>query len=98
MRCDHGNFTVVRVRARGATCYVRRIRAGESLNGSVENRRDGLVEGFTVVTTSGSVWIWVGRGGRDGDRLDVSFEDGGGTGVATIQNSQDSTRYVERED
>ena len=40
------------------------------------------------MTTSGPVWIWVSRGGRDGDRLDVSFEDGRGAGVAT--NSEQS--------
>jgi len=35
------------------------------------------------MTSGGSVWVWVSRGGRDGDRLYVSFEDGGGAGMAT---------------
>jgi len=82
MRRDHGNFAVIRVRARGDTWCGRRVGAGESLNGSVENGGNRLVEGFAVVTTGGSVWIWVSRGGRNGDWLDVSFEDSGGAGMA----------------
>lgn len=35
------------------------------------------------MSSSSSVWIWVSQGGRDGDRLNVSFEDGRGRGMAT---------------
>ena len=59
-----------------------------------------MVESFAVMTTSGPVWIWVSRGRRDGDRLDVSFEDGRGAGVATNskQSGFDEIRRGERAD
>ena len=82
VRRDHRNFAVIRVRARGDTWCGCRVGAGESLNGSVENGGNRLVKGFAVMTTSGSVWIWVSGGGRNGDWLDVSFEDSGGAGMA----------------
>jgi hypothetical protein len=52
------------------------------------------------MASSGSVWIWVSRGGRDGDRLDVSFEDGGGAGVATgsKRSGFDERRGMKRTD
>lgn len=57
---DHRDFPVIRVRAGGdARC----IRTGESLDGSVEDGGDRLLEGFAVVSPSGPVWIWVSRGG-----------------------------------
>ena len=44
------------------------------------------------MTTSGSVWIWVSGGGRNGDWLDVSFEDSGGAGMARDPKGLESSR------
>jgi len=99
MRRDHRNFTVIRVRARGNTCRSR-ICAGEGLYGSIENGGNRLVEGFAVMTSSGSVWIWVSRRRRDGDWLDVSLKDSGGAGVATSSKRSGFSRKrgIERTD
>lgn len=48
------------------------------------------------MTSSGSVWVWVSRGGRDRDRLDVSLEDGGGAGMAKVQRDQSFGRNLEQ--
>jgi len=92
VRRDHRNFAVIRVRARGDARCGSRVGAGESLNGGVENGGNRLVEGFAVMTTSGSMWIWVSGGGRNGDWLDVSFEDSGGAGMARNSKGLESGR------
>ena len=49
------------------------------------------------MSPSGSVWIWVNGGGRNGDRLNVSFKDCRGAGVTTDSKRSILERRDEKE-